>query len=65
METHDPTSPYGNKSLGEPPTISQGPAIRNAILDATGVKINEMPITPKVLFRHFTEAGLFDSPGKE
>ncbi len=65
VETFDPTSPYGNKSLGEPPTISQGPAIRNAILDATGVKINEMPMTPKVLFRHFSEAGLFDSPRSE
>ena len=61
VETDDPTSPYGNKSLGEPPTISQGPAIRNAILDATGVKINEMPMTPKVLFRYFQEAGLIDS----
>lgn len=58
VETHDPTSPYGNKSLGEPPVISQGPAIRNAIWDATGVKINEMPMTPKVLFTHFNAAGL-------
>ncbi len=61
VESFDPTSPYGNKSLGEPPTISQGPAIRNAILDATGVKINEMPMTPKVLFRHFSAAGLLES----
>ena len=58
VETFDPTSPYGNKSLGEPPIISQGPAIRNAIWDATGVKIDEMPMTPKVLFKHFREAGL-------
>jgi len=58
VETFDPTSPYGNKSLGEPPIISQGPAIRNAIWDATGVKINEMPMTPKVLFKHFSNAGL-------
>lgn len=58
VESFDPTSPYGNKSLGEPPVISPGPAIRNAIWDATGVKINEMPMTPKVLFRHFKEAGL-------
>ena len=65
VEVPDPTSPYGNKSLGEPPTITQGPAIRNAIWDATGVKINEMPMTPKVLFRHFNEAGLFDSEGEE
>ena len=60
VETVDPTSPYGNKSLGEPPIISQGPAIRNAIWDATGVKINEMPMTPKVLFTHFAAAGLLE-----
>ena len=58
VDTFDPTSPYGNKSLGEPPIISQGPAIRNAIWDATGVKINEMPMTPKVLFTRFKAAGL-------
>ena len=58
VKTHDPTSPYGNKSLGEPPVISQGPAIRNAIWDATGVKINTMPMTPKVLFSHFHKTGL-------
>ncbi len=62
VETPDPTSPYGNKSLGEPPTISQGPAIRNAILDATGVKINEMPMTPKVLYKYFKAAGIVDTP---
>ncbi len=58
VDTFDPTSPYGNKSLGEPPIISQGPAIRNAIWDATGVKIDEMPMTPKVLFNHFRAAEL-------
>ena len=58
VETFDPTSPYGNKSLGEPPIISPAPAIRNAILDATGVRINEAPITPKVLFRYLSKAGL-------
>ena len=58
VETFDPTSPYGNKSLGEPPIISPAPAIRNAILDATGVAINEVPVTPKLLFRYLSEAGL-------
>ncbi len=62
VSTSEPTSPYGNKSLGEPPIISPAPAIRNAILDATGVAINEIPITPKVLFRHLERAGLI---GKE
>jgi xanthine dehydrogenase molybdenum-binding subunit len=58
VETYEPTHPYGSKSLGEPPVLSPAPAIRNAILDATGVAINELPINPKTLFKHFRAAGL-------
>jgi xanthine dehydrogenase molybdenum-binding subunit len=58
VETQEPTHPYGSKSLGEPPALSPAPAIRNAILDATGVAINELPINPKILFKHFKASGL-------
>lgn len=58
VETHEPTNPYGSKSLGEPPILSPTPAIRNAILNATGVAVNELPLSPKNLFRHFRQAGL-------
>ena len=58
VETFEPTSGYGNKALGEPPIISPPPAIRNAIWDATGVKINELPMTPHTLFKYFKKAGL-------
>jgi len=58
VETHEPTHPYGSKSLGEPPIISPAPAIRNAILDATGVAINELPMSPKTIFKYFKSAGL-------
>ncbi len=58
VENPEPTQPYGAKSLGEPPTCSGAPAIRNAILNATGVAIDRCPITPHVLFEAFTEAGL-------
>ena len=58
VETFEPTSGYGNKSLGEPPIISPPPAIRNAIWDATGVQINEMPMTPHLLYKYFKKAGL-------
>lgn len=60
VETHEPKSPFGNRSLGEPPAISGAPAIRNAILDATGVSINKIPITPKVMYEEFKKAGLFE-----
>ncbi len=37
VELDDPMGPYGNKALGEPPAIPCAPAIRNAVLHATGV----------------------------
>jgi len=58
VENPEPTSPFGTKSLGEPPACSPAPAIRNAILNATGVAIDCCPITPHVLYRRFKEAGL-------
>ena len=60
IETDEPTSGYGNKSLGEPPIISPPPAIRNAILAATGVAINELPIRPQTLFNHLSKAGYYE-----
>ncbi len=62
-KTFEPTSGYGNKSLGEPPVISPPPAIRNALLDATGISINSLPISPHKLFTAFSKAGLLNSEG--
>lgn len=39
VELNDPIGPYGNKALGEPPAIPCAPAIRNAVLHATGIAI--------------------------
>lgn len=58
VENAEPTSPFGTKALGEPPACSGAPAIRNAILNATGVAVNRCPITPHVLFDRFRAAGL-------
>ena len=58
VENPEPTSPFGAKALGEPPACSGAPAIRNAILNATGVAIDRCPITPHVLYRAFQNAGL-------
>ena len=58
VENPEPTSPYGTKALGEPPACSPAPAIRNAILQATGVALNSAPMTPHVLFTAFKQAGL-------
>ena len=58
IENPEPTSPFGTKALGEPPACSGAPAIRNAVLNATGVAIDKIPMTPHVLYREFKEAGL-------
>lgn len=58
VETYEPSAPFGNKGLAEPPLIPQAPAIRNAVLHATGVGIDSLPLTPEKLVRAFCEAGL-------
>ena len=58
MENPEPTSAFGTKALGEPPTCSVAPAIRNAVYQATGVFVNEAPVNPHILFRRFKEEGL-------
>ncbi|MDD6436165.1 MAG: xanthine dehydrogenase molybdenum-binding subunit XdhA [Clostridiales bacterium] len=60
IENPEPTSAYGTKALGEPPAIPVAPAIRNAVLQATGVAINEAPLRPQTLFENFKKAGLYE-----
>ncbi len=59
VENPEPTSAFGTKALGEPPTCSVAPAIRNAVYQATGVGVNEAPVNPHNLFRRFSEEGIF------
>jgi xanthine dehydrogenase D subunit len=46
LELGDPRSPYGLKGVGEPPTISSGPAIVAAIRAATGRPLARVPVRP-------------------
>ncbi|MDP4108394.1 MAG: xanthine dehydrogenase molybdenum-binding subunit XdhA [Bacillota bacterium] len=58
VQINDPTGPYGNKALGEPPAIPVAPALRNAVLHATGVAVDSLPLDPQKLVEHFKAAGL-------
>lgn len=58
VEPEDPTGPFGNKALGEPPIIPVAPALRNALLNATGVAVGSIPLNPEKLFFEFSKAGL-------
>ncbi|WP_254544725.1 xanthine dehydrogenase family protein molybdopterin-binding subunit [Halomarina pelagica] len=47
VETHEPTGPFGAKSVAEIPVNGVPPALSNAIRRAVGVRIGDMPITPE------------------
>ena len=51
----DPVGPYGAKALGEPPSIGVAPAVVNAVRDATGVEIFDLPATPDRVLDLLTE----------
>jgi xanthine dehydrogenase D subunit len=47
LEYADPHAPYGVRGVGEPPTISSGPAVAAAIRQATGKALRRVPIRPE------------------
>ena len=47
VETLDPEGPYGAKECGQGPLLPVIPAVANALFDALGVRIDEVPITPE------------------
>lgn len=50
-ERRDGTGPYGSKGAGEGPIAAIGPAIANAVADAAGVRLRELPLSPERLWR--------------
>jgi CO/xanthine dehydrogenase Mo-binding subunit len=45
VEVPGPLGPFGAKIVAEPPIVLPAPAVRNAVLDATGVAVNDLPVT--------------------
>jgi CO/xanthine dehydrogenase Mo-binding subunit len=43
----DPNGPFGAKEVGQGPLLPVPPAVANAIYDAVGVRIDEVPATPE------------------
>ena len=56
VQTDEPTGPYGAKSLAEIPMDGIAPAMADALHDATGVWVREVPFTPERVWRALTQA---------
>jgi putative selenate reductase molybdopterin-binding subunit len=51
VETFEPSHPFGVKAVAEIPMDGVAPAVGNAILDALGVNVDEIPTTPERVWR--------------
>jgi 4-hydroxybenzoyl-CoA reductase alpha subunit len=51
VETNDPEGPFGAKEAGQGPLLPVIPAVVNAVYDAVGVRIHEIPITGDKILR--------------
>jgi 4-hydroxybenzoyl-CoA reductase alpha subunit len=55
IETNDPNGPYGAKEAGQGPLLPVMPAVANAVYDAVGVRIDEIPIHPEKIYKALRE----------
>jgi xanthine dehydrogenase molybdenum-binding subunit len=55
VETIDPEGPFGAKGMAEPANNPTAPAIANAVYDAVGVRIKDLPITAEKVLRALKE----------
>ncbi len=55
IETNDEHGPFGAKGVGEPGLVPTAPAIANAVFDAVGVRIRDLPITPEKILAAIEE----------
>lgn len=62
VETNDPEGPFGAKGMGEASLLPTSAAIANAIEDAVGVRIKELPITPDKIIKALKEKEQQEQP---
>ena len=51
IENPDPRGPFGAKEVGQGPLLPVMPAVANAVYDAVGVRIDEVPVTPEKILK--------------
>ena len=65
FETYDEDGPYGAKGIGEPGCVPTAPAVANAVYDAIGVRIKDLPITPEKVLAGIRKNKGLDLCGRE
>ena len=65
LETYDEDGPFGAKGIGEPGCVPTAPAVANAIYNAIGVRIKDLPITPERILAAIREKQGLDVCGQQ
>lgn len=55
IEDPDPNGPFGAKEVGQGPLLPVPPAVANAVYDAVGVRVDEVPLTPEKVLKALRE----------
>lgn len=51
IEDPDPNGPFGAKEVGQGPLLPMMPAVANAVFDAVGVRVDQIPVTPQAILQ--------------
>jgi 4-hydroxybenzoyl-CoA reductase subunit alpha len=62
VEEPDPRGPFGAKEVGQGPLLPIMPAVANAVYDAVGVRVDEIPITPEKIVKALSEKNAGRAP---
>ncbi|MDO8878418.1 MAG: xanthine dehydrogenase family protein molybdopterin-binding subunit [Pseudolabrys sp.] len=63
VESRQNDGPFGAKGAGETSTIALSPAIGNALADAIGIRLTDLPLTPEKVFKALSDAKRLWSAG--
>ncbi len=61
VESHESTGPFGAKGIGQTGTLLVAPSVGNAVFDAVGIRLTELPFTPERVWQQLKSGAGRDS----
>ncbi|HYL82055.1 MAG TPA: molybdopterin cofactor-binding domain-containing protein [Candidatus Acidoferrum sp.] len=62
IEDPDPNGPFGAKEVGQGPLLPVMPAVANAVYDAVGVRVDQIPVAPELVLKALKKKAKGEQP---